>query len=86
MLLIHGIALQELRQLSRLDLSRTGVTDTTISPLTTLRHLKHLSLAHCDLTDKALEAIKDLYLGSLDITKCKMITNKGLNCLPYIDR
>jgi hypothetical protein len=65
--------LQELRQLEKLDLYDTGITDAGLEHLKGLRQLQELGLSGTEVTDAGLEHLKGLrQLRTLDLSFTKV--------------
>ena len=68
-----------LKELRRLDLTGSGVTNEGLAGITGLRHLEHLALDHTDVGDEGLLHLKGLkQLKWLSLGGCERVTNKGI--------
>lgn len=79
----HGYLkpLSSLKELRKLDLSRTAVTDSGLGYLSDLRNLEYLSLADTSITGEGLRHLSNLRnLKELDLRKTE-VGDAGLACL-----
>jgi Leucine-rich repeat (LRR) protein len=84
--------LGSLKDLNRLDLSLTHISDNGLSYLAASRHLRELSLAGCkQITDAGLVHVRDLKnletlkLGYTDLNGAGFVYLKSLKKLAYLD-
>ena len=56
----------------RMDLSRSGVSDSDVHLLANILNLQELSLAYCDVTDESLKKLAKLNLEKIDLTGTKV--------------
>jgi len=66
----------------RLDLSRSGVSDSNVHQLANVLNLQELSLAHCDVTDKSIEILAALNLEKIDLTGTKITATAAAELFP----
>lgn len=73
------MALQNLKQLERLNLEHTQVEDTALSPLSSFQELRYLSLKSASLADISLDYLSSIpKLTNLSICDA-VLTNYGLD-------
>ena len=76
--------LKRLRQLRKLNLKSTGITDTDLVHISNLRELIELDISHNDITDSGLKNLMNLAkLTKLDISD-NDITNDGIEYLVHL--